>query len=107
MMNDITRRLLYGGLDRDTYHRFRSTIRQYDAHNLTKYLIVTTLAFLVLGLANAITETFEATNTKLYLAAAAAFLVLLLAQRLICRLKGEDSPLHIAGSFLFMAICYA
>lgn len=98
--------LLYGGLERDTYYRYKNDLVKHDAHNLSNYLIVASAAFFLLSIAAAVSSGFAHINTVIYLCTTAAFGILTLVQRIVTKKKSEGSTAQLLIINVFVALLY-
>ena len=67
---------LYGGLDKDSYNRHKNSLMAEDLKNLSNYIAVVTLLFLVLTLVSTISFGYASTNTRIYTLGTLAMAVL-------------------------------
>ena len=107
MYNDLKDAVLYGGLDKETYEKYRTYILLEDARNLSAYMLVLGTAFVVFGVASVVVNTLNATNTKIYLATGFAILALFLIQRVLLKCKLNKPYIEEAMIYLFVAEIYA
>ncbi len=110
MTSSFINLLLYGGLDEETYNKYKQNILDQDMKNLTFYLLVTTLGFFSLGLANMLTAAWEAANTQVYFMTMMINVVILTVQQMVVR-TGKDWPVFksalvyiYTGAIYFIAI---
>lgn len=99
--------ILYGGLDKSTYHKYKYSVLSQDVKNLSIYLIVSGILFAVLGVVSRVSLEVAKTNSIVYFSTAGTMFATLLIQRLLIKLKGEAFWLHTVLIYWYMAIVYA
>lgn len=107
LLNDIKKTLFYGGLDEKTYNKYRAYILEEDTRNISAYMIVLGIAFVVFGIASMTTARINGTNTKIYMATGVAILALLFIQRMLVKFKLNKPYIKEAMIYVFVAEIYA
>lgn len=105
-MKKIKSLLLYAGLDKETNLKYKDHLLTNDVKNLSYYLIVAGVLYLVLGIVSALSSGFAQINTRLYLITALAFGVIFLLRKLTVHFWGSAAKINRLYIYLFMAVLY-
>lgn len=106
MMKRLKDIILYGGLDKSTYSKYKYNVLSQDVRNFSIYLVVSGVLFFALGLISIVSGGLAQTNTIVYFATSVTVFATLLVQKLLVKLKGEAFWLHIVLIYWYMAVMY-
>ena len=107
MQNKLKNVLFYGGLDKQTYNKYRRCILDEDSRNLSSFMLVMGIAFLVLGAISMTTHVVSDVNVRIYLGTGMAILILYLLQKLFIQSKINNAYIQDAFIYVFIAEIYA
>ena len=97
---------LYGGLDKASYNRHRDSLMREDSKNLSKYVVVVALLFLLLAAVSAISSGYASSNTLIYMGGALAMAMLFCVKKTKWLRDCENYTCNAIQIYTFMAIIY-